>query len=392
MQTVKRTFIKRKPRNQMSQKELENDDIYNSDTILEKILTSKKIRYDILNVLFTHIPENVTTVNMYIDIMSIINNIYNPHSLETISSFDNEKRFIISSSLLNMAAHFRNYFATRKGLYTNFVFFYSLSKSKNEINIYPDYKKDYYEKRIDKNSEFMIMNNMIKENLKILNILSDYLPHIYFVNTKDVNPLLIPYHFCNNSNSDEEISIIYSNDKLQMLNCINFNNVYLLTSNLGKVNLYNKFDSINLYSGKENDEFNSINFSLLPYLYCISGYKKYNITGFKNHANLKALKLIKKLIDKLTISNINYYDPNVFIKEVSEKLTEEQVNILKRNISLFHIPTMYNNLNMNRKFFLDENIKDLQDMKSLVEINNEYYEKYPLHLEELMLGEDYESV
>jgi hypothetical protein len=34
-------------------------------------------------------------------------------------------------------------------------------------------------------------------------------------------------------------------------------------------------------------------------------------------------------------------------------------------------------------------VKDLCDMESLIQINRGYYEKYPLQLEELLIGEDY---
>jgi len=384
---VRRDFNKTKPRNQMNEKELEQDDIYNSDTTMEKILNSKKIRYEILNSIFSKLPQNITTVTMYIDVFSIINNLYNPNVLENISAFNDEKSFIFSSNLVNLAAHFRNYFATRKQLYTNFVFFYSTEVSEKELDIYPDYRKEFYTKRLDNNSEFIIMNNLIKNNLNLCQILTDYLPHIYFVNTKKINPNLVPYHFIKSQESDE-ISIIYSNDKVQMLNCLQNKNTYLLTSNYGNVNLYNQNDFIELYD-KKND--NNINPQLLPYLFAFSGNKKYSIDGIKGYAETKTCNFFRKMLDKNIISNINYKEISMFLNEIKDSITPEQYHILERNIHLFHLPTMYDSLS-NSEIISTFNVKDLQDMKSLVEINAEYYEKYPLHLEELMLGEEYESI
>ena len=96
-------------------------------------------------------------------------------------------------------------------------------------------------------------------------------------------------------------------------------------------------------------------------------------------------------MDKNVISNINYKDISIFLNEIKDSITPEQYHILERNISLFHIPTMYISLS-DSEILSTFTVKDLQDMKSLVDINAEYYEKYPLHLEELMLGEEYESV
>jgi len=384
---VRRDFNKTKPRSQMTEKELEQDDIHNSDTTMEKILNAKKIRYEILNSLFTKIPKNITTVTMYIDVFSIINNLYNPSILENISAFNDEKSFIFSSNLINLAAHFRNYFATRKQLYTNFVFFYSTEKSEKELEIYPDYREEFYKKRLDNNSEFILMNKLIKSNLNLCEILTNYLPHIYFVNTKEINPNLAPYHFIGCQESDE-MAIIYSNDKVQMLNCLQNKNTYLLTSSYGNVNLYSQNDLIELFCKK--DEF-TLNPQLLPYLYSFSGHKKYSIEGCKGYAELKTCKLFKKLLDENVISNINYKEPSIFLNEIKSSITPEQYHILERNISLFHVPTMYMSLS-DSEILSTFTVKDLQDMKSLVDINAEYYEKYPLHLEELMLGEEYESV
>jgi len=384
---VRRDFNKTKPRNQMNEKELEQDDIYNSDTTMEKILNAKKIKYDILNSLFPKFPKNTTTVTMYIDVFSIINNLYNPNILENISAFNDEKSFIFSSNLINLAAHFRNYFATRKQLYTNFVFFYSTEKSERELKIYEDYRKEFYIKRLDNNSEFILMNNLIRSNLNLCQILTNYLPHIYFVDTKGINPNLVPYHFIQSQESDE-ISIIYSNDKVQMLNCLQNKNTYLLTSSYGNVNLYSQSDFIELYSKKDN---NGLNPQLLPYMFAFSGCKKYSIEGNKGYAEAKTCSLFQKLLDKNMISNINYKEPSIFLNEIKDSITPEQYHILERNISLFHFPTMYMSLT-NSEILSTFTVKDLQDMKSLVDINAEYYEKYPLHLEELMIGEEYESI
>jgi len=231
------------------------------------------------------------------------------------------------------------------------------------------------------------MNNLIKTNLNLCQTLSNYLPHIYFVDTKEINPNLTPYHFIQ-SQANDEISIIYSNDKVQMLNCLQNKNTYLLTSSYGNVNLYSQNDLVELYCKKE---FTNLNVYLLPYLFAFSGNKKYSIEGIKGYAELKTCKYFTKLLEQGVISNINYKDPSMFLSEIKNSIDPEQYHILERNISLFHLPSMYMDLS-DSEILSTFTVKDLQDMKSLVDINAEYYEKYPLHLEEIMLGEEYESL
>jgi hypothetical protein len=385
----------------MNEKEKLHEDIFNADHIIEKILNSKKIRYDVLNEIIplkynsdtqttidinTH--KKVENVSIYIDLNNILNSLYNPKVLETVNSFNENSRYLISSNLINMAAHFRNYFATRKQVYTNFVFFYSTKESKYEKEVYEDYCLDYYNKRMGNNPDFIIMNKLIKENLELCKILSDYLPHIYFIDSKDINPMIIPLPFISASEKNE-ISIIYSNDKMQILNAIR-NRCYLLTSDMYNVTLYNRNDLVEYYC--KDESYNNLNPALIPYMFCISGYKKYNINGWKGYAEKKTCKLFNKWIEEDKISNIKY-NSEMFLNELinNVKPNEEQLEIFKRNLELFNIVIIYNKLsNTDKETVFDVN--DLQDLKSLLRINKEYYELYPLMIDELLIGEEYESI
>lgn len=382
--------IKPKSRNEMNEKELEQDDIHNGDTLIEKILNSKKIRYELLDKLFNfEIPSRKDTVTMYIDLFSLLNNLYNPNVLDTITNFDDDKKLLMSSNIINIAAHFRRYFATRKSLYSNIIFYYSLDKSENELKVNENYRNDYYKKRFDKNSDCIVLNNLIKTNIELCEIISDYLPHIYFVNSKKVNPNLVPYHFIQNQLKNE-FSIVYSNDKISMLNAIYNKNVLCLTANYGNVNLYSKTDLLEVFN--KDNEFR-INVGLLPYLLSFTGYSKYNIEGIKGIGIKKGLKKIQKYIDDGILSNITYNSKFMFLTDLGKdkKITSEQFDIVDKNIDLFHLPTMYNKLSESDiiKAF---DVKDLIDIKSLVSINDEYYERYPIHLEDILMGEEYESV
>jgi hypothetical protein len=381
-----------KRRENMTAEELEHDQIYNGDELIEKILNSKKIRYDLLNDLFDHIPSKYETVTMYIDLLSILNSLYNPNILESITSFDGDKKRLMSSNIINMAAHFRNYFATRKGKYTNIIFYYSLDESKYETEDNCNYRKDYYFKRFSKSSEFMVMNKLIKDNIELCEIISDYLPHIYFVNTKEINPLLVPYYYIEQS-LDNELNIIYSNDKMNMLSCLsNSHDTYLLSASFGKVVLYDKGSLLELYSNSKDydDSKYSINPDLLPLAYAISGHKKYNIDGLKGYGQKKALNLIQRLLDDGVISNIKYNNKKLLIDDLSndKKLSPEQISIISDNLDIINPSYMFRKLSK-ADILSSFSVKDLCDMESLIQINRGYYEKYPLQLEELLIGEDY---
>jgi hypothetical protein len=373
------------------------NEIYNGDNLIEKLMNGKKIRFEVLNELIPKFPDNIDTVTIYIDLFSIIHPLYNIKILEEVHNLvmnDNNK-FLISSHLINTAAHFRRYFATRRNCYTNIVFYYSLEKSKNEIEINPNYKFDFYDKRLKyKNTSFYLLNKNIKSNIDICEILSDYLPHIYFINTEEFNPLIVPYHF-SQGQGNNELSFIYTDDKVSTLNLLYRKNMNLLYQGYKAISfINNKEDLLYIYSGKENVYENKINSYLLPYIYAISGYNKYNIEGaVPSSKEIRTCNKIVKLIDQGIISNINYNNKDLFINDLanSNNYTEEQLNIIKNNIELFDIRLIYNKLNEADKLKIF-NCKDLENINELIKINDNYYQYYPLNLEDILLGEDYESV
>lgn len=388
--TIRRNFNYKK-RDEMTNEEKLDDEINNSDPLLEKVLNSKKVRYETLNEILPKFPKGKDTVTLYIDIMSVINSIYNPNVVDEIKGFGNREKYLISSNIINMAAHFRKYFASRKGMYTNIVFFYSTKVAKNETSLYPDYKLDYYDKHVTgSNLDYIELNKLIQSNLDLCKVIGDYLPHIYFIDTEEVNPFIIPYYYIA-TQLDNEVGIIYSNDKLQALNCISNmkKDVYLLRCSYSTAELYSQSNLMETYTKEET----FLSPVLLPYLYAIMGVKKYNISGLKNIGEKKSVKLLERLINDNFISNTSYKNINVFLNDIKnvDYISPEQFNIIERNLKLIQPRSIFDSLTESQKIKILD-MKDLQDINELNKINDEYYDFYPIQLEELLIGEDYESV
>lgn len=376
-----------------SQKEKIKREINNSDTLIEKVLNARKMKYIVLDGFFKNLPKKVEVINFYYDVNNLIKFLHRTKTImDEIMTFSSGQKFLISSLLINTAAHFRNYFYTRHQKFTNFYFYYSMKPSKNEIEIYPDYKKDFHLKYIGNNLEFGKLNALIKTNLKLCSFLSDYFPHIYFIDTKEINPIVIPYHFIKESqNKPNEISVIYSNDKMNLMNCAHFDNVFLLQSNYNYSALFNKDSIFNIYHTKLNEP-TIINPKLIPYMFSISGYSSYNIKGVPRIAEKKTITIFEKMIKNLTISNIEYNDEELFIESIkNEKTLKDHIDIIQRNLQLFKLDLIYNKLTETQKLKLFQ-LNDYQDLKNLIKIDNTYYQNCPLQFDELMLGEDYETL
>lgn len=135
---------------------------------IEEILYSGYTKYDRLNNIFPDLPRG-SFLDVYIDMTSFIKQLYKQDVL-----INNYK--IITSSIINMCAHYRQFFSNRE---IDSTFYIIYSKNNSEINkkFYSDYngKMDYVYKM---NTQ---IESVIMDNIDLLKILCPYLPDIHFV-------------------------------------------------------------------------------------------------------------------------------------------------------------------------------------------------------------------
>ena len=116
---------------------------------MESLLLSHYIKYDKLlelcNISLANIKSN--TVDIYIDLYDILKKIYT-------TDIKINKRFIIVSSIINLAAHYRGYFWSRHRLYTRIFLVYGDNISNNQKQFIPTFGNDQFRntKDYDKNN------------------------------------------------------------------------------------------------------------------------------------------------------------------------------------------------------------------------------------------------
>lgn len=139
---------------------------------LEQVLYSNYIKYDRMSQMVesTFMGSTATSVNIYIDIYSMIRNVYNNENLTK------ENYLIISSSLINLCAHMRYFFRNRYNVESIIYLVYSSNT--------PEYNKKLWFGYNDAHEKIMSNMNvriLIEYNLNVLETLVPYLPDIHFV-------------------------------------------------------------------------------------------------------------------------------------------------------------------------------------------------------------------
>ena len=134
------------------------------------IINSKKVKYIVLDELIKKLPVNTEEINLFISIDSLLKSFYNPQVNEKINVLDSDDQYMLSSEIINIAAHYRHYFWSRYQIPTNYFFYYSDKEADYCIRELPTYKSSFYGKRLYNKVEFRNLNKMINENLKLASL------------------------------------------------------------------------------------------------------------------------------------------------------------------------------------------------------------------------------
>lgn len=372
--------------------------------ILDKILNSKLLNYEKLNeLLFPFIKKykKESVINIYIDVWDWIKQLYNPDITENLNSLINNEKYTIASHLINIISHYRHYFASRHQMYTNFYFIVSSKKCNGLIKKFPDYKKDFYEKRLNENNQYFgILNSIIKTNFEICKLYIEYIPHAYWIDTVSLDPRgmfnciielnnnINQVNEIRNIETDNNLNIILSNDEL-LLQDLLCNNIINLQSRSEKSRVLYKDNIIKslLDNSKKNTESN-----ILPeYITLINplmSFKNYNIKGLRNMGGIKAVKFIEKAIK----NNIIDIDSNPLIHKnsmIQMFKDEEEFNKYLLNFELTNNEIIYSSNYHNYNNLLNLSLIDRVNALEIRKVNEIYFSKEPVLLEYAFEGEEY---
>lgn len=157
---------------------------------LEQLVNTNYIKYsrmiDIVNAAYA--GSDATNINIYIDMYSMIKVLYSNKQYE-IQDYS-----ALTACMINMCAHYRDFFRTRYQTESKIFIIYSKNCSYVNNQFYPDYNR--------KNAMMFATNkkidDMILNNVELLKTLCPYLPDIHFVTGTFETGVLIYDLICRN--------------------------------------------------------------------------------------------------------------------------------------------------------------------------------------------------
>lgn len=312
---------------------------------------------------------NTSTFNIYIDLNSLFRSLYSPNVII-------DDKLDISSTILNLIGHYRHFFKTRYGVWTNIYLVYSNNMPVNNILLYPEYNAATV-KNITNNTK--IANN-INDNLDIIEILVKYIQDVYFVQDIYETAVIIKY-LCNNVGI-EAPNLVLSRD-IYNFQLVDDNTKILVPNKYNNTDssyIVNTSNAIEHYCKKEfkSDYGFGLDGGLLSLLMSLSKCSKRNIRSLFKVSD--AIKIIQSSIDSNRI--LNGYNTDGILKVSLPRHIDD--GYLMTRFRICDIASQYiSYINSPNIHITPNNFVNLDNPNELKNIVNKWFIKNPIILENL---------
>jgi hypothetical protein len=325
-------------------------------------------------------------VNIFINLETVLKYISMAQDLEKklITCLDIDT--ILVSNILNLAAHYKEFFRGN-GLDTNvFIYMTDLSSTSYDFR-QSQYNEDYRSYYINKymgNPKFVLLGTKLNEKvIPEVKEICDYIPQVYFISKKGIDSGLIPALIA--QEFPERKNIILSGDLYDTQ--YEYEDKFLAQFYLRGYNTNicasNKSQYLKMIT--KNDELpNEIidmfgNESFYKLLLSCMGEKYRSIEGIYG---IKFAKLLSYINSGLTNSKITKNTSSASL--LSDIFPDEYKKDVFDNMMITDIHSQIKMLGEGEKKSVKTQIADRVDVTSLMKLNDTVFQKYPLRLESLL--------
>ena len=346
------------------------------------------IRYDRLKYLidmeYSHPRyDKMDSIVVFIDINSIIKSYFK----NTEYKFENY--YDITSGLINICAHYRQFFKSRYGLYCYIHLVYSdITQSKIGSMF-----SDKYGSKLNLSNEVML--KMLNDNLELLDILVPYLPWIQYTKTLQFETGVMIYDIIQKEYTSgcRYPNLVITKDRYNYQLCSDVYDIKILRPKKDKsddvsyaINDGNVLNTIFVEYTKDFDKLKMFGFilnsGLLPALFALSRLPDKGIPSYINinksyEILLQAVK--DNALHNQLISDMQYVSETV-LRKYYPKLDSYIVGERYKAVNLFHHHSIFTNTH---EFNTYQGFINLVDDNTVKDINNKFFAKNPLDLNAL---------
>lgn len=361
-----------------------------NETLIADILYGSYIRYERLYEMTKYAFYGRTdsnTVNVYIDAYSIIRGIYKRGSAIQV-----DDSFAIASCLINLAIHLRAYFETRHRVSSKIYIIYGGARPKEALNLFPGYN----EKNILMEDSNAFLQNLVRDNLEITQLLCQYLYDIFcIVNFENEFNVMASYvmdlNFKENRSEIAVPNIVYSKDQMsyQLVAFKPYTFLYRPMKSMAQDNSWvvTKSTLFAAYRKGElrlaKDRPTQLDVKMLSLFQAISGQRTRSFGSILN-AN-QTLNLLEKAVSENVLANGYNANSILYMPGTLDSLISLYPSLnpvlIKSRFAALDLPYQESMRSVQLECMnITKNLVNLYNPQEIRNLNDQYFRKYPLDL------------
>lgn len=357
----------------------ENRSIDDERQNLESILYGYYIKYakmkELVEQAFFNTPQS-NSIDIYVDIFNMLKPIYSKDIYAN-------KQYVIVSSVINLAAHIRQYFRRYHNMWTRIFLVYADDSTNNHKQFYNGFADNDHKTTFNyaRNNEF------IMTQLELVRILAAYIEDVYFVKKSSMFPMFVYDNIIKNRNIPA-IILTKNNYAYQIPALIPNTAVFRPRKHYSEdtsfavygLNVLNQYYS-NITGAKTLEYIKKINPQHLSLLMSLTGNSQFNLYSAVN--STIAIRILSEAIVSGKILNSHTADTDYVYYTIP---------ILSKYIDAISFKSRYNACDIVYQHLLYSQMPEALDYSWMVnfkdpstvqDINNKYFIDNPLDLNSL---------
>lgn len=348
---------------------------------MDVYFNSYKIKYNWLSNFFKPIKDtnSVKKINIFINLDDLFHTLHKPMVDNVFKVTGDQANAQMASNIFNLIGHYRNW-AIKEGLDPTIIAFYTstVRKYKNGLRI-KNYRKRFIDLNSPESGEFYFLNRTIRDVYAPLEIISKYIPGVYIIDSKYLEPSAIPLYISREvypadwniliSRDVYDVQYAYK-DKWSLLYPKGDNSIHV-----GRGNLW---DYVNI---RERIYKDPITLSYDTDLYILS--KSIVGDAYRNIPRLRKIgwKTLFKYLDQV---NSEDHSSSITSKNaLLQLLIDKKVDIdeMNNNIYAIDVEAQVSAMMEIDKASIISQLKDIPDDEGLKNANNKFFSDYPINLQ-----------
>ena len=364
-----------------------NDEYTDSFTVCFNMMKLKYQQYD-KEIDDMQFLEPTDKVNVFINFETVLKNISQIKDVDRKMILERDFKVLIESATLNLAAHYKRFFA-QNGLKTRVFLYYTDLQSDDYdlFSVYDDYRS-YYGQKFMTNPKFSYLGDMLTSSIiPDVQTISNFINGVYFISTKNFDSSLVPLIVANMDRSYKNLVITGDcYDTQYQFNPKTFLTHYIKRG-VGNTSITYKIEDTikNIFFDKDGDckgitSLLSSNLSFYNLLLAAKGSKTRSLDTIKGIGYKTIIKYIMNGLESGTIepttNNIDIL-MDIFPNEIHDDL--------KMNFQCVDLVDQYKHLTSEEIFTVEKQMIDRSDNNSLMALNSKQFYHHQLMLQELTL-------